>query len=105
MARPPVVLLSGVRWGFLWQRHHALATCFARAGYTTVFVETTGLANPRPSALAKVKARLLGGGAGRDVGDGLIVYSPRVLPPTLIHDSYTWGLSKTQLWLKYLWKI
>lgn len=83
MARPPVVLLSGVRWGFLWQRHHALATCFARAGYTTVFVETTGLANPRPSALAKVKARLLGGGAGRDVGDGLIVYSPRVLPPTL----------------------
>ena len=53
MTRPPVVVLSGVRWGFLWQRHQTLATLFARAGYPTVFVETTGLANPGPSALRK----------------------------------------------------
>jgi hypothetical protein len=45
--KPPVVILSGVRWDFLWQRHQTLATLFAGAGYPTVFVETTGLANPR----------------------------------------------------------
>src|SRR5215210_7566375 len=47
--KPPVVILSGVRWDFLWQRHHTLATLFAGAGYPTVFVETTGLSNPRPT--------------------------------------------------------
>jgi hypothetical protein len=83
VARPPVVVLAGVRWGFLWQRHQTVATLFARAGYPTVFVETTGLANPRPSALGKVGARVRGAGAGR-TGDGWpLVYPPLVLPPTL----------------------
>ena len=83
MAKPPVVVLAGVRWDFLWQRHQAVATLFARAGYPTVFVETTGLANPRPSALGKVGARVRRVGAGR-VGDGWpLVYPPLVVPPTL----------------------
>ena len=81
MRKPPVVVLSGVRWDFLWQRHQALATLFDRAGYRTVFVETTGLANPRPSALRKVAARLRGTGR-KDRGGGPSVYSPLVLPPT-----------------------
>ncbi|MDQ3316718.1 MAG: glycosyltransferase [Actinomycetota bacterium] len=83
MGRPPVVVLSGVRWDFLWQRHQTLATLFDLAGYPTAFVETTGLANPRPSALGKVAARLRKAGSGderRD--DGPIVYSPLALPPT-----------------------
>ena len=81
MVKPPVVVLAGVRWDFLWQRHQTVATLFVRAGYPTVFVETTGLANPGPSALAKVGARVRM--AGR-VGDGRpLVYSPLVLPPTL----------------------
>lgn len=87
MTKPPVVVLSGVRWGFLWQRHQTVATLFARAGYPTVFVETTGLSNPRPSALRKVGARLWGGRTGRGgVGGapgGPPVYPPLVLPPTL----------------------
>jgi glycosyltransferase involved in cell wall biosynthesis len=83
VARPPVVVLAGVRWDFLWQRHQAVATLFARTGYPTVFVETTGLANPRPSALGKVGARVRRAGAGR-AGDGRpLVYPPLVLPPTL----------------------
>ena len=75
-ARPPVVVLSGVRWGFLWQRHQTLATLFARAGYPTVFVETTGLANPGPSALRKAWVRVRKTGAG-PAGDG----GPTVYPP------------------------
>jgi glycosyltransferase involved in cell wall biosynthesis len=78
-----VVILSGVRWDFLWQRHHILATMFARAGYPTVFVETTGLANPRPdlSTLRKVASRIRRSGGERSAR-GLTVYSPLAAPPT-----------------------
>ncbi|MGH3089721.1 MAG: glycosyltransferase family protein [Rubrobacteraceae bacterium] len=83
-AKPPVVLLSGVRWNFLWQRHHTLATLFARAGYPTTFVETTGLANPRPKvgSLRKVLERASRPGIKESSEEGLSVYSPLVLPPT-----------------------
>ncbi|QIN81728.1 glycosyltransferase [Rubrobacter tropicus] len=81
MRKPPVVVLSGVRWDFLWQRHQALATLFDRAGYPTAFVETTGLANPGPSASRKVAARLRRTGR-KDPGGGPFVYPPLVLPPT-----------------------
>ena len=83
MTRPPVVVLSGVRWGFLWQRHQTVATLFARAGYPTVFVETTGLANPGPSALPKIWARARRSKAGPAGDEGPAVYPPLALPPTL----------------------
>jgi glycosyltransferase involved in cell wall biosynthesis len=89
LRKPPVVILSGVRWGFLWQRHQALATLFARAGYPTVFVETTGLANPRPRVptLRRVAGRLRRAGRSEPSGEqGLTVYAPLVLPPT--HDLF-----------------
>jgi len=85
--KPPVVILSGVRWDFLWQRHQTLATLFAGAGYPTVFVETTGLANPRPTAdtLRKVFARVRrSGGMGEkpQAERDLTVYAPLTAPPT-----------------------
>ncbi len=83
MTRPPVVVLAGVRWDFLWQRHQAVATHFARAGYPTAFVETTGLANPRPSALGKVGARVRRRAGRAGGGGGPVVYPPLALPPTL----------------------
>jgi glycosyltransferase involved in cell wall biosynthesis len=83
LSRPPVIILSGVRWDFLWQRHHALATMFARAGYPTVFVETTGLANPSGPTLRKVASRIWHAGDARHPGEKeLTVYTPLVLPPT-----------------------
>lgn len=86
MDKPPIILLAGIRWDFLWQRHQALATLFARAGYPTVFVETTGLANPRPdrATLGKVLARIRhSGGRGRSLPEkNLTVYSPVTAPPT-----------------------
>jgi glycosyltransferase involved in cell wall biosynthesis len=86
LARPPVVILAGIRWDFLWQRHQMLATRFARAGYPTVFVETTGLANPRPSwvSLRRVFSRVARFGGKKLLGEpGLTVYAPLVAPPTL----------------------
>lgn len=85
MNRPPVIILAGIRWAFLWQRHQTLATRFARAGYPTVFVETTGLANPRPSAatLRRIFSRLRRAGGGGERGEkGLTVYAPLAAPPT-----------------------
>jgi glycosyltransferase involved in cell wall biosynthesis len=85
MEKPAVVILSGIRLDFLWQRHQTLATLFARAGYPTVFVETTGLANPRPSVatLRKVAARVRRAGGRRSSAQkGLTVYAPLAAPPT-----------------------
>lgn len=83
--RPPVVLLSGIRWGFLWQRHQELAVRFAAAGYPAVFVETTGLSSPRasPAVARRLLARLLNSRAPSRAREGLRVYSPIVLPPGL----------------------
>ena len=81
-----MVILAGIRWDFLWQRHQILASRFARAGYPTVFVETTGLANPRPTrtTLRKVLSRFgRSGGKGLRDEAGLTVYAPLVAPPTL----------------------
>lgn len=86
--KPPVVVLSGIRWDFLWQHHQILATLFARAGYPTTFVETTGLSNPSPdpATIRKVLRRIRrSGGKGhkeRNTPPGLTVYSPLVAPPT-----------------------
>jgi glycosyltransferase involved in cell wall biosynthesis len=85
LRKPPVIILSGIRWDFLWQRHHALATRFARAGHPTVFVETTGLANPRPgrATLRKAASRVRRAGRNDTFREkGLAVYAPLVAPPT-----------------------
>lgn len=87
MDRPSVIILAGVRWDFLWQRHQTLAALFARAGYPTVFVETTGLANPKldSATLRKISARTLRSSRKKlpPVETNLTVYSPLTLPPTL----------------------
>lgn len=86
--KPPVVILSGIRWDFLWQHHQILATLFARAGYPTIFVETTGLSNPSPdpATIRKVLRRIRrSGGKGhreRSTPPDLTLYSPLVVPPT-----------------------
>ncbi|MBA2781993.1 MAG: hypothetical protein H0T74_03570 [Rubrobacteraceae bacterium] len=97
MHKPPVVILAGVRWGFLWQRHQTLATLFAGAGYPTVFVETTGLANPLPTknSLRRVFARVLrSGGAGEKppAEKNLTVYAPLTAPPT--YGAFRWSNAK-----------
>src|SRR5215210_4513408 len=95
--KPPVVILSGVRWDFLWQRHQTLATLFAGAGYPTVFVETTGLANPRltGNTLRRVLGRVRrSGGAGEKppAERNLTVYAPLTAPPT--YGAFRWSNEK-----------
>ncbi len=87
--KPPVIIISGIRWDFLWQRHQIFATLFARAGYPTVYVETTGLRNPSfdPDTARIVIRRIFRAGSkARKTLDNtvpnLAVYSPLVAPPT-----------------------
>ena len=97
MHKPPVVILSGVRWDFLWQRHQTLATLFAGAGYSTVFVETTGLANPRltGNTLRRVFERIRRSGSAGEkppAERNLIVYAPLTAPPT--YGAFRWMNAK-----------
>ena len=97
MHKPPVVILSGVRWDFLWQRHQMLATLFAGAGHPTVFVETTGLSNPRPTGntLRRIFGRVRrSGGAGERLSAerNLTVYAPLTAPPT--YGAFRWSNAK-----------
>ncbi|HEX5850270.1 MAG TPA: glycosyltransferase [Rubrobacter sp.] len=85
--KPSVVVLAGIRWNFLWQRHQTLATLFARSGYPTVFVETTGLAFPKPGkeTLRNVFSRIPGSSrrGGKPPGqNNPTVYAPLTAPPT-----------------------
>lgn len=83
-----MVLLAGIRWDFLWQRHQEIAVRLATRGHPTIFVETTGLSNPRPepSLARKLLSRLArtvrGSDPARETPDNLAVYSPLVAPPT-----------------------
>jgi glycosyltransferase involved in cell wall biosynthesis len=92
-----VVILAGVRWDFLWQRHQTLATLFARSGYPTVFVETTGLAIPRPgkATLRNVLSRIqrsLRRNEKLQSQENLTVYAPLTAPPTL--EPFLWANEK-----------
>ena len=95
--KPSVVILAGVRWDFLWQRHQTLATLFARSGYPTVFVETTGLAIPRPgkATLRNVLSRIqrsLRRNEKLQRQENLTVYAPLTAPPTL--KPFLWANEK-----------
>ncbi|MDD5301915.1 MAG: oligosaccharide flippase family protein [Elusimicrobia bacterium] len=82
-----VVVLSSVEWDAAWQRHHAFAAQWARAGHRVFFVENTGFREPRLRDLGRVAHRLRRawrGGRARlaRMPKGISVVSPLVLPPT-----------------------
>lgn len=83
-----VVILSSVEWGAAWQRHHAFAAQWARAGHRVYFVENTGSREPGWRDLGRVASRLrrLAGGAPGNAAStppmGVEVVAPLVLPPT-----------------------
>jgi glycosyltransferase involved in cell wall biosynthesis len=87
-SRPSIILLANIRWNALWEWSQILATNFARAGYPTVCVETTGITNLRLdiSTSRKVLRRILkarsNGNKSAQNPANLVVYSPLVVPPT-----------------------
>ncbi|MCM3386885.1 glycosyltransferase [Ureibacillus chungkukjangi] len=81
-----VVILSSIKWDFLWQRHQIIAEYLAQ--YTDVtFVETTGLRNPNfLKAIERVNRGLNRSKIQNRLSakiDDLKIIPPFVLPPTL----------------------
>ncbi len=82
-----IVILSSVEWNAAWQRHHAFAAQWARAGHRVFFVENTGFREPGWRDLGRVMGRLRRvwrGGRARfaRMPRGISVLTPLVLPPT-----------------------
>lgn len=79
-----IVMLSSIKWDFLWQRHQIFADFLAKHADVT-YVETTGLRNPN---IKKAISRLARGVAseknvlGKEENDTLNIVSPIILPPT-----------------------
>lgn len=89
MSSKQVVFLSSIDWDAAWQRHQALASSFAQAGWQVFFVENTGFRNFRLSDLGRISRRLfniLVGGRSEarihPVPKGVRLIPPLVLPPT-----------------------
>jgi O-antigen/teichoic acid export membrane protein/glycosyltransferase involved in cell wall biosynthesis len=82
-----VVILSSIEWDATWQRHHAFAAQWAKAGHRVFFVENTGSRAPGLRDIGRVASRLsraVRRGSSRKVHapHGVSVISPLVLPPT-----------------------
>ncbi len=79
-----VLILSSIQWDFLWQRHQTFATLFHEHGWKTVFVESTGIANPSFKDLGRILLRRYGGlkKLRNPRPEGLTIINPLVLPPT-----------------------
>lgn len=79
-----IVILSSIKWDFLWQRHQILAEFFSVYSDVT-FVETTGLRNPN---LKKAISRLYRGIVigqklqKKEQNESLKILPPIILPPT-----------------------
>ncbi|MFY3792731.1 hypothetical protein ACOQFO_13740 [Ureibacillus sp. MALMAid1270] len=80
-----IVILSSIKWDFLWQRHQIIAEYFSQFTHVT-YVETTGLRNPAPF---KAVERLYRGMSlnrkrkKRESGSNVNILPPIVAPPTL----------------------
>ena len=79
-----VVFLAPIQWDFLWQRPQIFATLFHEAGWKTVYVESTGIANPRIRDLGRIIFRRYGGirKLRNPRPEDLPIINPLVLPPT-----------------------
>lgn len=80
-----IVILSSIKWDFLWQRHQIIAEYFSQFTDVT-YIETTGLRNPDP---LKAVERLYRGiklnrkNRNRESKTNVNILPPIVAPPTL----------------------
>ncbi|WP_404427743.1 glycosyltransferase [Ureibacillus chungkukjangi] len=79
-----IVILSSIKWDFLWQRHQIIAQYFSQFTEVT-FIETTGLRNPNVSkAFERLNRGLTAEKELKNTSkiDNLTILPPIVAPPT-----------------------
>ena len=82
-----VICVSSIDWDFIWQGHQEIMARLAAAGHRVLFVENTGVRQPRMRDLPRLRHRvrnwLRGINGFRRERQNLWVYSPLVLPCTM----------------------
>src|SRR5918912_1019694 len=82
-----IICISGIEWDFNWQNPQEICSRLAAAGNQVLFIENMGIRSPELNDAGRVWKRLrnwaqiLSTGGVRQVGEGLYVCSPLVLPP------------------------
>src|SRR6266566_526607 len=83
-SRRDVVCLSSIDWDFIWQGHQEIMSTLAAKGHRVLFIENTGVRSPGMRDLPRIRQRLSNWWHStkgfRQIGDGLFVYSPLVVP-------------------------
>ena len=79
-----VICFSALEWNFLRQRTHYIMEGMATRGLKVLFVENTGVRNPRLNDFNRILNRLKNaaatGNASNSVPDNMEIFSPMVLP-------------------------
>jgi uncharacterized SAM-binding protein YcdF (DUF218 family) len=79
-----VICFSSIDWDFVRQGHQVIMEALVRQGHRVLFIENTGVRNPRLSDLPRIWHRLASWRKSlrgfRREGDNLYIFSPLVLP-------------------------
>ncbi|MBI3616104.1 MAG: glycosyltransferase [Candidatus Omnitrophica bacterium] len=108
--RHAILCFSSIDWDFVWQGHQEIMSSLAEQGHRVLFIENTGVRNPRFTDLPRIKHRLhqwrfsLQG--FRRENENLYVFSPLVIPfpySRLARWINRWLLaSALQRWVRYM---
>jgi uncharacterized SAM-binding protein YcdF (DUF218 family) len=79
-----IICISSIDWDFIWQGHQEIMSSLAREGNTVLFIENTGVRNPKMEDMPRLWKRFLNWrksikGIHKE-RERLYVYSPLVLP-------------------------
>ena len=85
--KPTLVIISSIHWHFTWQRHHDIASGFAKLGYRVIFIEPIPKRWPTIKEILRVFRRVLkiGKGGGtfyQEVPENVTILSPLMVPDT-----------------------
>jgi uncharacterized SAM-binding protein YcdF (DUF218 family)/glycosyltransferase involved in cell wall biosynthesis len=82
--RHDIICISSIDWDFIWQGHQEIMTRLAADGHRVLFIENTGVRQPRFSDIGRVRARLRNWTRStkgfREERPNLFVFSPLVVP-------------------------
>ena len=79
-----IICISSIDWDFIWQGHQEIMTRLAADGHRVLFIENTGVRQPRLGDFGRIRARLRNWTRStkgfREERPNLFVFSPLVVP-------------------------
>lgn len=82
--RYDIICISSIDWDFIWQGHQEIMSRLAADGHRILYVENTGVRQPRVSDIGRIRERIRNWWRStkgfRQERQNLFVYSPLVLP-------------------------